>query len=177
MSKARTGHAYDWEQDRLNRVNEAVRQSTHLRPRPGNEGPRPDQSASRMCRHVPLWGVANLRRVAADRQLSRAEGESMLARKLPIEIEVVRINATDFNGSDWDGNPFDEPAPGWLMDALKNGTVSPGTPRDTDYSEWKIKTREGEVWAGPGDYIARGVEGEIYPIGGSIFAKTYEIAP
>jgi hypothetical protein len=47
MSKTLTGHAYDWDQDRLNRVNEAVR---HL---------------------------ANLRGVAADRQLSRAKRTAM----------------------------------------------------------------------------------------------------
>lgn len=42
---------------------------------------------------------------------------------------------------------------------------------------WSIKTREGELLAEPGDYIAEGLEGEIYPIGESIFEKTYVVVP
>jgi hypothetical protein len=39
----------------------------------------------------------------------------------------------------------------------------------------QIDTREGTVWAYPGDYVIRGVEGEIYPIDSEIFAETYEV--
>jgi hypothetical protein len=62
----------------------------------------------------------------------------------------------------------------WLEDAYANGVIQPGAPRCTDYAEWKIETREGAVWAGPDDWIVRGVEGEIYPCGGDIFERTYE---
>lgn len=37
-----------------------------------------------------------------------------------------------------------------------------------------IETREGVLKGVPGDWIARGIEGEIYPIADSIFARTYE---
>ena len=36
-----------------------------------------------------------------------------------------------------------------------------------------IKTLEGEMFADVGDWIIRGVEGEIYPCKDSIFKKTY----
>jgi len=37
-----------------------------------------------------------------------------------------------------------------------------------------IKTLEGTMQAFPGDYIIRGVNGELYPCKPDIFAKTYE---
>lgn len=39
-----------------------------------------------------------------------------------------------------------------------------------------IETLEGTMRADPGDYIIKGVEGEIYPCKPSIFEKTYEPA-
>ena len=38
-----------------------------------------------------------------------------------------------------------------------------------------IKTLEGVVHANPGDYIIRGVMGELYPCKPDIFNKTYDI--
>lgn len=37
-----------------------------------------------------------------------------------------------------------------------------------------ISTLEGLHWAGPGDWIIRGVQGEFYPIKPDIFEATYE---
>ena len=37
-----------------------------------------------------------------------------------------------------------------------------------------IDTLEGTIWASPGDWIIRGVEGEHYPCKPDIFEKTYE---
>jgi hypothetical protein len=39
----------------------------------------------------------------------------------------------------------------------------------------EIVTREGTLTAVPGDYIIRGVEGELYPIAKEIFAQTYDV--
>ena len=39
-----------------------------------------------------------------------------------------------------------------------------------------IKTLEGVMHASPGDWIIRGVNGELYPCKPDIFAKTYEPA-
>ena len=38
----------------------------------------------------------------------------------------------------------------------------------------EIQTREGTLFAYPGDWLIRGIEGEIYPCGDSIFRQTYE---
>lgn len=40
-----------------------------------------------------------------------------------------------------------------------------------------IETLEGTMEAAVGDWIIRGVEGELYPCKPSVFAKTYEEAP
>ena len=39
--------------------------------------------------------------------------------------------------------------------------------------ETTVETREGELKGYPGDFLIRGVEGEIYPCGEEIFWKTY----
>ena len=43
--------------------------------------------------------------------------------------------------------------------------------------EVHIETREGTLKGYPGDFIIKGVEGEIYPCGEEIFYKTYEVSP
>lgn len=65
----------------------------------------------------------------------------------------------------WDGNT-DKPwerAPEWLADE-----VAHWGPR------LAIPTLEGIITAQPGDWIIRGIHGEIYPCKPDIFAKTYE---
>lgn len=39
----------------------------------------------------------------------------------------------------------------------------------------RVETREGVLRAVHGDYIIRGVQGEVYPIGREIFEATYEV--
>lgn len=41
---------------------------------------------------------------------------------------------------------------------------------------WPIDTLEGVMWASPGDWIIKGVQGEFYPCKPDIFAATYEPA-
>lgn len=97
-------------------------------------------------------------------------------RKRPVIVEAVQITAADWNGGTWDGCPFTA-VPEWLSDAMQDGILWPDTPNHTDYAEWRIKTLEGVVPATPGDWIIRGVMGELYPCRGDIFAATYEPAP
>jgi len=61
--------------------------------------------------------------------------------------------------------------PKWLTDALGNGvSISSIGPVVT------IDTLEGKMTARPGDWIIRGVKGELYPCKPDIFAATYEPA-
>ncbi len=41
--------------------------------------------------------------------------------------------------------------------------------------DFMVITREGNMTAKAGDYLAIGVEGELYPIQEEIFKKTYEL--
>ena len=95
-------------------------------------------------------------------------------RKKPVVIEAVRVNAADWNGSSWDGCPFDQGVPGWLASALEHGMIEPDCPGSTDYAVWAIKTLEGTMIAEPGDWIIRGIKGELYPCKPDIFEATYE---
>lgn len=63
--------------------------------------------------------------------------------------------------------------PRWLIDAIKAGTVwFSGGPKPY----LTIKTLEGEMRAEIGDFIIKGVKGELYPCKPDIFAATYEEA-
>ena len=119
-------------------------------------------------------------------------------RKKPVVIEAVRwrgynsglgvtaeapdqpveITAENMHGIKW------EPLPTWMPKPLleqkrgPNGSRCYAQPgeilRDGDFIY--IGTLEGEMCAGPGDWIIRGVKGEIYPCKPDIFAATYEPA-
>lgn len=82
----------------------------------------------------------------------------MKYRKKPVVIEAFR---------------FGEKTPAWWREAIINGTVwNQGgvNPYAT------IKTLEGEMRANDGDWIIRGVKGELYPCRADIFEATYEPA-
>jgi hypothetical protein len=116
-------------------------------------------------------------------------------RKKPVEIEAVRwrgyhnnlgvtaeppdqpveITSENMHNIKW------EPLPDWLPRPLleciwgrnsrcpaQEGEIR----RDGDFLY--IGTLEGEMLAAPGDWIIRGVKGEIYPCKPDIFAATYE---
>lgn len=75
-------------------------------------------------------------------------------RKIPVEIEAVQ-----FDGDN--------------VDQIK--TFTGGDAFVSDGSLY-ITTLEGPLRASPLDWIAKGVQGEHYPIKPSVFAKTYEPA-
>lgn len=85
--------------------------------------------------------------------------------KKPIEIDAFR----------WTGGPDQTEDPEWIVAAIKAGQVKfvgtqRGQPRMT------IETLEGTMIARPGDWVLRGVKGEIYPCRDDIFRETYEVA-
>lgn len=89
-------------------------------------------------------------------------------RKKPVEIEAMAWPGKE-------GTPFDD----WLT-APDHGTVSIDHAAVDD--EWDdlapllIRTLEGVMTAQPGDYVIRGVQGELYPCKPDIFEATYEPA-
>ena len=101
-------------------------------------------------------------------------------REKPVVIEAVRVRAPDYNAALWGTgvNPFDDSPfsemPDWLIQSITDGRVRPVTPGHTDYAEWEIDTLEGTTLASPGDWIIKGVKGELYPVKDEIFRKTYE---
>src|SRR4051794_35474892 len=84
-------------------------------------------------------------------------------RKKPVVIEAVQ----------WSGNSIGNPVPNWISDALQKaphmvgGIIRVG-------EEVHIFTLEGTMIASPGDWIIRGVKGELYPCKPDIFEATYE---
>lgn len=85
-------------------------------------------------------------------------------RKKPVVIEAYRFD-----------NRLSNRPPFWLRIAQDKGLVTVKTKRDLA-TGMTIKTLEGEMTAEIGDWIIKGVKGEIYPCKPDIFAATYEPA-
>jgi len=78
-------------------------------------------------------------------------------KKKPVEIEAFK----------WTGNVRQTEDPEWIIEAIKKGIV------EVNYSCLEIITLEGTMKASVGDYIIKGVKGEIYPCKPDIFEMTY----
>lgn len=86
-------------------------------------------------------------------------------RKKPVVIEAFQ----------WTGGPNQPEDPVWACEAIRAGSVrfeNVGTP---DVA-LLIDTLEGTHRANQGDWIIRGVKGELYPCKPDIFEATYEAA-
>jgi hypothetical protein len=89
-------------------------------------------------------------------------------RKKPVVIEAFQIGSNRFY-------------PDWLHDAVTANIVITHANAKTD--GWKepfdnadVKTLEGTMHAERGDWLIKGVKGEIYPCKPDIFAVSYEAA-
>lgn len=89
-------------------------------------------------------------------------------RKKPIVIEAFK----------WTGGIDQQEDPIWIVDAIKNNTVRIKHAKNPHCEKpvMSIRTLEGVMTAQMGDYIIRGVQGEIYPCKPDIFEATYEKA-
>ena len=85
-------------------------------------------------------------------------------RKKPVVIEAFQLNSRGLVGEDW------------FWDAVtKKDIITHYFGKFHSEGAWcEIKTLEGTMIAKTGDYIIRGVNGEIYPCRADIFEKTYE---
>lgn len=90
----------------------------------------------------------------------------MRYRKKPVVIEAFKLNSRGLIGEEW------------FWDAVsENRIITYNFGKNYPQDAWcEIKTLEGIMVAKTGDYIIRGVEGEIYPCKPDIFEKTYEVA-
>lgn len=83
----------------------------------------------------------------------------MIARKKPVEVEVMRFIDENIDKIlDWG-----------------NGKIVPNVPPMFLTEYLTIETLEGNMRANYGDYIIKGVHGEFYPCKPDIFHKTYDI--
>lgn len=91
----------------------------------------------------------------------------MKFRKKPVVIEAVQIDKRmDITAPDW-----------WASAVQKNHVILHGMGKLTRDEPWvEIPTLEGVMRGDCGDWIIRGVQGELYPCKPDIFAATYEPA-
>ena len=81
-------------------------------------------------------------------------------RKKPVVIEAFK----------WTGDYIGNEGESWMIEAIRAGNVWLGG------GCMRIKTLEGVMNASAGDWIIKGVKGEIYPCKPDIFEATYEPA-
>lgn len=80
-------------------------------------------------------------------------------RKKPVVVDAIRY----------------QPHENCAEVARFTGEGDPGCCDEDDAStEWSITTLEGTMTAQPGDWIIRGVKGELYPCKPDVFEATYE---
>lgn len=95
----------------------------------------------------------------------------MKYRKKPVVIEAVRY------GHDLLDVPASRNDPAWITEAFESGVLHYNWPVSPLLkADLFIKTLEGELKVNNGDYIIRGVKGELYPCKPDIFKATYELA-
>lgn len=85
-------------------------------------------------------------------------------RKKPVIIEAAQVDSADHDGA------LDIAS--WCGGRATGPDDSDGHPT----AIIAIDTLEGTMYADPGDYVIRGVQGEFYPCKPDIFDATYEPA-
>lgn len=86
-------------------------------------------------------------------------------RKKPIVIEAFK----------WTGGPSQEEDPEWIIEALAARPWQARIIQPNDEIMLEIMTLEGGMCANVGDYVIKGIAGEIYPCKPNIFEQTYEL--
>lgn len=97
---------------------------------------------------------------------SQAQSEALVAqmfRKKPVEVEAVRVDdVVAAASSNW------SQLPDFVADAYEKGDVV------FLHDAVLIATREGHMRGNSGDWIIKGVKGELYPCKPDIFDATYD---
>ena len=89
----------------------------------------------------------------------------MKVRKKPVVVEAFQLNERGLVGEVW------------FWDAVsEHKVITHDFGKFHHNPAWcEIKTLEGTMIARAGDYIIRGLRGELYPCKPDIFKKTYEV--
>lgn len=118
----------------------------------------PEEPDTRKLRILRDWLDLGIRdyEPTSDRcdECENEEG-AMRYRKKSLEIEAWRYG--------------EEATPEWGHVAFESGVL-----RLTPNGEAKVRTLEGSMTARKGDYIVKGIKGELYPVKPDIFEATYE---
>lgn len=85
-------------------------------------------------------------------------------RKKPVEVEAFQ----------WTGDKDQEAEPVWMSEALRNGDIIIYKANSRSEPVMEIHTTGSLAKARIGDYIVRGIKGELYPCKPDIFAASYE---
>lgn len=93
-------------------------------------------------------------------------------RKLSVEIDAVQYRGLRDAGRGTVAALFAEPEPDWLREAMRQRANTVGAVFPSG-RELHIATLEGTLTVAPGDWIIRGITGELYPCKPHIFAQTY----
>lgn len=88
--------------------------------------------------------------------------------------DVPEIEAFQYNG-DLLGSDGDFIIPDWAVKACADGMIYYGYETDIPGVSLFIRTLEGNMRVNEGDYVIKGVKGEIYPCKPDDFAMTYEV--
>lgn len=75
-------------------------------------------------------------------------------RKKPIVIEAFKFRIDN--------------CPDWFMDKVSTNEII------TTENECNIHTLEGRMFCNKGDYVIKGIKGEVYPCKSEIFEASYE---
>ena len=98
----------------------------------------------------------------------------MRYRKKPVVIEAVQVMNYNAQKLEECFNEF----PDWLDEAFKKNMLIRFFPDEKSIKSalrfGVIKTMEGELNVGVGNWIIQGVKGELYPCDDEIFRMTYE---
>lgn len=85
----------------------------------------------------------------------------MKAVKKKIEVDVWQL----------DGKRGWIVRPDWVLEKMDTGALY----YDEEFQQWRIETLEGVMLAKNGDYLIKGVKGEIYPCKKDVFEESYEV--
>ena len=88
-------------------------------------------------------------------------------RKRPVVVEAFRLGHDPMPPDEWWGDRN----PDHIRHVMKGRWVP-----NPDPNEYLIPTLEGDMTAKTGDWIIKGVKGEVYPCRHDIFLQTYEDA-